>query len=144
MAALIGNLSVARWLTHVPHPYTPHDALSFFDRSSGAENVLAITLSGDLIGGCAIEKELGYWLGEPFWGKGYASEATAALVDRYFETNDTPIQSGYMVENAASSRILTRLGFEPTVIQDAHCLALHTSVTLQKMALSADAWRSRP
>ncbi|WP_298975031.1 GNAT family N-acetyltransferase [uncultured Roseobacter sp.] len=143
VAELIGNLSVSRWLTRVPHPYTLQDALSYFELSSGAENVLAITLEDDVIGGCAIETELGYWLGEPYWGKGYASEAAAALVDRHFRTNTTTLRSGYMPGNNASARVLSKLGFEPADVQDAECRALHTTVSLQKMRLSVESWRAR-
>lgn len=140
---LIGNLSVSRWLTHVPHPYTKDDALDYLERSSDTANVLAITLSGDLIGCVAMDKEFGYWLGEPFWGNGYASEATNAFVDRYFKAGNTTVKSGYMLENTASSAVLTKLGFTPTVIEEAHCVALSRAVTLQKMTLSADDWRAR-
>lgn len=143
VADLIGNLSVSRWLTRVPHPYTCEDARSFFEDTADEPNVMAITLSGDVIGGCTITEELGYWLGEPFWGKGYASEATTALVGRYFDESDATLQSGYMTGNAASARILTKLGFKPARVEEAQCRALNAAVSLQKMTLSADGWRQR-
>lgn len=53
--------------------------------------------------------ELGYWLGEPYWGRGYASEAAAAAVDIGFEDMGlTCMTSGHFEENPASGRVLAR------------------------------------
>lgn len=141
VAELVGNLAVSRWLTRVPHPYVAQDAVRYFKSVADAKNVLIITLSDEVIGGCSIEDELGYWLGAPFWGKGYASEAARALIDRYFSRQDTPLQSGFMVGNIASGRVLTKLGFTPRAVEDVHCLALDSVVSVQKMTLSASAWK---
>lgn len=143
VAELIGNLAVSRWLTRVPHPYSAQDALSFFARHAGDDLVFAATQAGDLVGCCSIEQELGYWLGEPFWGKGYASEAATALVDRYFEATSDPLQSGYILGNSASAGVLSKLGFRPTRREEVTCLALNAAVTVQKMTLSQSTWQAR-
>lgn len=143
VAELIDNLSVSRWLTHVPHPYALEDAQAFFARHDQDEMVLAVTLADDVIGCCTIQNELGYWLGQPFWGQGYAFEAATALVNRYFESGQTDLRSGYMLGNAASARVLSKLGFARAQIEVADCLATGTSVTLQKMTLTSDAWACR-
>lgn len=140
---LIGNLSVSRWLTHVPHPYAFEDARAFFARHAQDNMVLAVTRADDVIGCCTIQNELGYWLGQPFWGQGYAFEAAAALVKRYFESGQTDLRSGYMLGNAASARVLSKLGFAQAQIEVADCLATGTPVTLQKMTLTSDAWACR-
>lgn len=145
VAELIGTLSVSRWLTRVPYPYSLENARGFFARHAGDDMVLAVTRADDtsdkVIGCCSIQNELGYWLGQPFWGLGYAFEAATALVGRYFRRHRTDLRSGYMQGNAASARILSKLGFHPTRIEVAECLATRTPVTLQKMALSLEAWR---
>ena len=123
IANLVGNWNVARWLARVPFPYTIADAEAFIvhARTGGAAAdgaIAAITRDDQLIGLVSIEPrhhgmELGYWLGEPFWGNGYMSEAAAALVSAFFHRSDADaLQAGYFEGNHASARILTGLGFE--------------------------------
>jgi RimJ/RimL family protein N-acetyltransferase len=80
--------------------------------------VLAITLEQALIGIIGIEPgrggdpTLGYWLGHAYWGRGYMSEATSALVNRFFESRGADaLASGYFAGNGASWRIQDKLGF---------------------------------
>ena len=83
---------------------------------------LAITLkeSGTLIGNCGLrrkpdndwEAEIGYELDPQFWGHGYATEASQALVDFGFrELGLSRISSWCIADNEASARVLERLGF---------------------------------
>ncbi len=83
IARLVGDFEVSRWLAVVPHPYTLEDALEFIEHISGRWD-RAITRDGELIGVVGITTSLGYWLGQPFWGCGYMSEAAGALVDAWF------------------------------------------------------------
>ncbi|WP_300030299.1 GNAT family N-acetyltransferase [uncultured Roseobacter sp.] len=140
LVALIGNRNVARWLPHVPHPYTEADAQAFFARRRERDEALAITLDGVLIGGCGIDEELGYWLGEPYWGQGYASEAARALIDRYFEQTQAPLMSGHRIGNAASRRVLCGLGFTDTDRAWHHSLLEDAEIEVQHMMLPADRW----
>jgi RimJ/RimL family protein N-acetyltransferase len=56
--------------------------------------------------------ELGYWLDEPFWGGGLASEAGAAVRDFAFQTLKLEgLKSGHAADNPASGRVLSKLGF---------------------------------
>lgn len=123
LANLVGNWSVARWLARVPFPYTLADAESFLvDLAKGGgsqtRTVAAIARDGHLIGMIGIEArdaypELGYWLGEPYWGNGYMTEAALGMVSAHFDDESAPdLQSGYIEGNAASARILGKLGFE--------------------------------
>lgn len=62
----------------------------------------------------ADECELGYWLGKPFWGRGYTPEAAAALIRRGFEDlHMTAIWCGYYEGNRKSQRVQEKLGFVP-------------------------------
>ncbi|WP_300019225.1 GNAT family N-acetyltransferase [uncultured Roseobacter sp.] len=140
VAALIGNHTVARWLPGVPHPYTEADALAFFARDRVQDEALVITLNGELIGGCGIDEELGYWLGEPFCGHGYASEAARALIERYFARTQVPLMSGHRVGNAASRRVLCGLGFADADLVWRHSLLESAEVEIQQMVLSAEQW----
>lgn len=59
------------------------------------------------------ECELGYWLGKPFWGRGYMPEAAQALIERGFEKLQmTTIWCGYYDGNIKSKRVQEKLGFQ--------------------------------
>jgi RimJ/RimL family protein N-acetyltransferase len=87
---------------------------------------LAITLDDALIGGVDARSNrpagapakapiLGYWLGQPFWGRGYMSEAAFALTQQLFASTDhDTVYSGAFADNAASLRVQEKLGFERT------------------------------
>src|SRR5262245_28062814 len=127
---LIDNWNVARWLTRVPWPYRAEDMTEFMEtvalpRSAGTKPTFAIVLDGQPIGaiectGQAAIKEqqnegsdLGYWIGEPYWGRGYATEVVTALVDRAFAAPEAVvIRSAFFEGNAASWRVQEKLGFE--------------------------------
>ncbi|HEV3440688.1 MAG TPA: GNAT family protein [Gemmata sp.] len=88
----------------------------------GMAEPYAITLTPDPkpIGSCGCfwasrpnqSMELGYWLAEPFWGRGLAVEACRALVDHVFrEYAPERLQARVIAGNVASSRVLDKLGF---------------------------------
>lgn len=57
--------------------------------------------------------ELGYWIAEPYWGRGFAAEASDALIKRAFDELDVEvIYATYRVENNQSKRVLEKLGFK--------------------------------
>jgi RimJ/RimL family protein N-acetyltransferase len=125
--ALFANWNVVRYLSSPPWPYTADDARTFVtSRLTGDADAIggAITLEGALIGitdvivkpASAVQRErgysLGYWLGEPYWGNGFMSEAARALLTYVFaRIPDDTIYSGAFRENAASLRIQDKLGF---------------------------------
>ena len=72
---------------------------------------IGLRQNSDLASGDA-ERELGYWLGVPFWGKGYMPEAAKAVLRHAFE--DLKLQTvwcGYYEGNARSQRVQEKLGF---------------------------------
>lgn len=121
------NWKVARHLRDTfPHPYTRVAAegwVAYNGSLTGPTLDFAITLDGEAIGGigflrnedifrCALE--LGYWLGEPFWGRGFVAEAITAVVDYAFATfrEVTVVQARHVVSNPASGRVLEKAGFQ--------------------------------
>lgn len=93
IAVLANDRRIADNTLRIPHPYTLADAQAFLTaaNASGGEIVFLITAwDGAVLGCCGIGKldgehpEIGYWLGVPFWGKGYATEAARALIDHAF------------------------------------------------------------
>jgi RimJ/RimL family protein N-acetyltransferase len=106
-----------------PHPYTIEDASSWirFASSETPERSFAIGSEDEAIGGIGLvfgedvhshTAELGYWLGEPFWGKGIMSGAVSRFVDYAFQTYSmSRIFAEPFASNMASCRILEKTGF---------------------------------
>ena len=99
-----------------------------------AEWVWVITLRGsdELIGAIGLTPgedadtaELGYWLSPSHWGRGITTEAAGPVVSFGFETLGLPcLTSGYFMDNAASGRVLEKLGFVETGRLSRPCLAV--------------------
>lgn len=152
LMVLANNWRVAKNLSTMPYPYTEAAADDWLGKQAalwaGGKTVpLAITLEGELIGGTGVgvrdheEWELGYWLGEPYWNRGYASEAATALRDFAFKGLNLPqIVAGHFSDNHASGRILTKLGFRYTKETPRYCLARGANVKCLDMALSQERW----
>jgi RimJ/RimL family protein N-acetyltransferase len=134
---LIGAREVAATTLRIPHPYTESDAQDFIaatqdDLSSGSGLRLGIVVSdGDtLCGGVGLRiepdhrrAELGYWIGVPYWGKGYATEAAKAMVKYGFETLRLHrIFASHIVSNSASARVLRKIGMRHEGRQRGHIL----------------------
>jgi len=118
------NWNVAKNLTDkFPHPYTETDGKAFIEntRKSNPLQVFAIDVDGKAIGGIGIHPqddihrknaELGYWLAEPFWGKGIISEAIKLMVDYAFTTFDiNRIFARPFGTNIVSQRVLEKNNF---------------------------------
>jgi len=113
-----------------PYPYHLKDAQDWITRSSaarvaGADYPFIIDLPGDGVIGCVGIRlvgevyELGYWLGQPWWGRGYVSEAAAGLMHWAEQTlGAQAFMAGHYVDNPASGRVLEKLGFEAVGIRD--------------------------
>src|SRR5437868_7545949 len=102
LVGLAGNWLVARWLSTMPHPYAETDGREWIarvqeDHSTGQQRRFAIALkeTDRLIGGVGLdgttgdgseEPAVGYWVGQPYWGNGYAREAVTAVIDYGFRT----------------------------------------------------------
>ena len=88
--------------------------------------------------------DLGYWLGEPYWGKGYASEAVAALIERAFaQPTADVIRSGVFQGNAASLRVQQKLGFEVVGEVMANCRPRGRNVRLIRTQLTRARFEER-
>lgn len=107
-----------------PHPYTLKDAENFieFVQTKKSREIFAIEFEGKLVGfgGVHLQEdiyrksgEIGYWLGEDFWGKGIGTEAVKLLVKYGFEELELiRIFAGVFEHNLGSMRILEKVGFE--------------------------------
>ena len=120
LVKLADNKNIAAMLSRLPSPYTRTDAIGFVEviAQRESEKPFAITLDGSLIGVMGFSfapdapPELGYWLGEPYWGKGYATEAGKALLEVARDTGQyKEIGAWALSENARSINVLTKLRF---------------------------------
>ncbi|MIL09539.1 N-acetyltransferase [Salmonella enterica subsp. enterica] len=121
LTALADNRKVAEMLARMPNPYGEAEARAFLDMAVKAnEAVYALTLadSGRFIGCAGLNSterglELGYWIGEPYWNKGYATEAAHALVDHAFRASTiSALHVACRVINPASRRVIHKCGFQ--------------------------------
>lgn len=107
-----------------PHPYTMEDARQWIEKASGDNPVtsFAIVVNGEAVGGIGIvlqpdvfrrSAEIGYWLGEEFWGRGIVTGALRALTEYAFANFDLcRIYAGVFESNPASMRVLEKSGYE--------------------------------
>jgi [ribosomal protein S5]-alanine N-acetyltransferase len=107
-----------------PHPYTHADALEWIthcESEAEPKTQFAIDIAGNAIGGIGLERlgdvhrmsaEIGYWLGEPFWGKGIATAALLSATDYAFrELGLERLQAMVFEWNGASARVLQKAGY---------------------------------
>jgi [ribosomal protein S5]-alanine N-acetyltransferase len=128
LQALAGDRAIADTTISVPHPFKSEHARAWIAEhgqadSSSLHRYFAVILRSEdaLVGVVALrdidqehsQAELSFWIGRAYWGRGLASEAAAAALRFGFEELDLNRVTAYhMVRNAASKRVLTRLGFQ--------------------------------
>lgn len=152
LVELANNWRVVKNLSMMPYPYTTEAADDWISKqdelwAAGNNIPLAITIGSALIGGIGVgvrehgDWELGYWLGEPYWNRGYASEAAVALRDHAFEARGLDrIVAGHYADNHASGSILGKLGFRYTKESSRFSLARGTHVRCLDMVLPRERW----
>lgn len=123
LVPLIGAREVAATTRRIPHPYTRAHAEEFIKASQQGDEInLAIVRLADLrlLGGGILRPdadhqhaEVGYWIGVPYWGNGYATEAARALVQYGFEVLQLHrIHASHTANNPASGKVLRSLGMK--------------------------------
>ncbi|SFE42392.1 GNAT family N-acetyltransferase [Thermophagus xiamenensis] len=125
LAQLLNNPKILDNLRDsIPFPYFESDALKFVDLCNKMDPLrnFAIEYDGQLVGTIGLEQEtdvyrlsgqLGYWIGEPFWGKGIATTAVNLMVDYGFKSLELiRIHACVFSFNKASQRVLEKNGFK--------------------------------
>ena len=149
VAALANDRRIAENTARIPHPYRMTDAEGFISAANKAvgDAVFLITLQdGSIAGACSImceddTPELGYWLGAPYWGKGYATEALHAVVDYAFtDLGHEALQAGARVTNPASRRVLEKCGFQWTGVGLCRIRAINSSAPIDRFRLERGIW----
>lgn len=122
LVAQADNPAIAEKLARLPSPYTRADGIAFveiFAQRADERPYVITSRAGELLGVVGFSyamgqhPELGYWLGEPHWGKGYMSEAVKALLEAAFATGLYPVvRARALTTNAASIHVLEKAGFK--------------------------------
>jgi ribosomal-protein-alanine N-acetyltransferase len=126
LALLANNPKIASKMTNLfPHPYKYSDAYNFITKvaQQKVDQIWGIDWQGELVGVCGIHPqedvyapnaELGYWIGEEYWGNGITAKAVEALINFSWEKWKIleRIFAGIYSNNPQSARVLQKLGFE--------------------------------
>jgi RimJ/RimL family protein N-acetyltransferase len=150
LAALVNDRRVADNTARIPHPYGVGDAEQFIAavNQRRGEACFVIMLAGAPIGACGVEPrddgpELGYWLGVPYWGRGFATEAARAVIDHAFgDLEHETLQSGARVSNPASRRVLEKCGFQWTAVRLTRIRAINSAAPVDRFRLDRGLWVS--
>jgi ribosomal-protein-alanine N-acetyltransferase len=148
------NPNVARQLRdRFPHPYTAADGRQFIQSLAQARptTTFAIAVGGEAVGGTGfapgadVERysaEVGYWLGEPYWGRGITAEAVTLLSGYAFTTcNMLRLFALPFADNAQSIRVLEKAGYTREAILRASSVKHGVTRDQALYALINDSWR---
>jgi RimJ/RimL family protein N-acetyltransferase len=129
LAELANNIKIAENLRDgFPHPYTLTDAENFINMclKQNPTQVFAVEFNGEYAGNIGLHPEtdvyrksaeIGYFLGQSFWGKGIMTRALKQMVQYGFETFDiVRIHTGVFEYNKASQRVLEKCGFKKEAV----------------------------
>jgi RimJ/RimL family protein N-acetyltransferase len=127
LAEAIADKTILRNLAGSPWPFSIRDAEAHLARARDPllPSLVVFQRTDEaprLIGECTLGRrpsgavELGYWIARPFWSRGFATEACAALIDIARTLGLRSLESSHLLDNPASARVLEKLGFEPTGI----------------------------
>ena len=122
---LAGDPAIADTTLRIPHPYPDGVAEAWigthqesFDKGASVTFAITLRAGGELIGSIGLElrpahrrAELGYWVGVPFWNRGYCTEAVRAVIAYGFaERGLNRIFAHHVSRNPASGRVMQKVG----------------------------------
>lgn len=154
LARHANNANVAKQLRdRFPHPYSRSDAVAFlkFTTASGVPTNFAIEVDGEAVGGIGyvpgsdVERfsaEIGYWLGERYWGRGIVTEAVRLVTEYLFaERNLLRLFALPFADNAGSMRVLEKAGYAREAIMRSSAVKGGVPRDQALYARINDAWR---
>ncbi|WP_423407684.1 GNAT family N-acetyltransferase [Heyndrickxia sp. MSNUG] len=124
---LCNNYNIYKNTLYLPYPYSIEDALSWiehhlnnFNANKSYEFAVTDKETGDLYGAIALSNnqkfkngEIAYWIGEEFWGNGYATEAAQGILQFAFDEKQYhKVFARYFKSNPASGRVMEKLGMK--------------------------------
>ena len=142
------NPRIARMTSRIPHPYPDGAAALWIASHAEAsardrEYSFCVERDGEPIGVVGLRKtaervyEIGYWLAEGFWGRGYATAAAGRVLRYAFrELGAVRVTSTHFLDNPASGRVLEKCGFAYTGEDSEWCEARGEEVPCRRLALT--------
>jgi RimJ/RimL family protein N-acetyltransferase len=123
---LVSDIEIARNTLHIPHPYPEGGAAQWIARhaeryETSSEIVFAIVTrdTNELAGVIGLvpkphnRGEIGYWVGIPYWSRGYATEAVREVIRYAFEDiGMNRIEAAHFSRNPASGRVMQKAGMQ--------------------------------
>lgn len=149
---LAGEREVAETTAVIPHPYPDGAAAAWIalqarDLAAEREYTYAITLSegGSLVGAIGLRpaateaEHLGFWIGRPYWRRGYATAAAGAVIALAFGFLDLDvITAAHLARNPASGRVMEKCGMRPLRTETRNHRGVQEEFCVR--ALTRDAW----
>lgn len=153
VARLADNPRVALQTARMPYPYRLSDAEAWIARAAAAAQEVTFLIvcgrTGEILGAAGYgvpeegDAEIGYWIGEPYWGRGYATEATQAVIDHAFTLSAlSRLAARCRVGNSASRRVLEKCGFQYQGSGMIYARALKGTVPTDDFCLERRVWQS--
>lgn len=154
--AYASDKAVSDTTANIVHPYPPDGAKNFIRdvfeaRAKGLHHVFAITVGGSLVGvsGLVIdlkkkEAEIGYWIGRPFWRRGYATQGSALVLRFGFE--ELMLQrviATCLTYNIASYRVMEKNGFQFLGTEPRRIAKWNREEMMRKYELLKSEWERR-
>ena len=154
MTELANNKAISEMLATMPYPYGIEDAMHWIEAvremTSGAAFSIILKDSSRFIGCCGsgpVENskdiDFGYWIGAKYWGQGYATEAGRAVLSHVFDKDRFEIiVTDCKPTNAASLRVLEKLGFDRVGSRTRFCEAVGREMVTEKLQLRRIDWKT--
>ena len=156
---LAGSPAIADTTLNIPHPYGEGMAEAWiathpekYEKGEGATFAIVRRADGALLGAIGIHPreahsraEIGYWIGEPYWGQGIATEAARAVVDYGFGTLGlNRIYAFHFGRNPASGRVMQKLGMRHEGVLRRHIRKGEQYEDLVTYGILREEWRASP
>jgi RimJ/RimL family protein N-acetyltransferase len=141
---------------NLPYPYTLEMAQGWiqthqptFQKGHGVTYAITLKETGEVLGAISLmdvskrsnHARIGFWIGVPYWNKGYCTEAGKALLEYGFnEIGLNRIHTFYMISNLASGRVLDKLGMKIEGTQREHITKLGEYEDLVLVGLLRSEW----
>lgn len=155
---LAGDYAVADTTQNVPHPYPDGAAAEWisthrlaFDAGDAATFAVVLRQGEALVGTVGIRldalsdsAELGYWVGRPFWGQGYCTEAALAVLRYAFvELKLNRVHASHLMRNPASGRVMQKLGMTREGLRREHAKKWGKYEDLVEYGILRQEWQDR-
>ncbi|ATP40151.1 GNAT family N-acetyltransferase [Solibacillus sp. R5-41] len=137
VTTLCNNYNIYKNTLYLPYPYSQNDALSWIEnhydnyiQDNSYEFAVTDKETNEVYGAIALSNnkrfnqgELAYWIGEPYWGKGYATEAAQLILQFAFEEKKMhKVFARYFSSNPASGKVMEKIGMEKEGVLKEHII----------------------